>query len=526
MPRNSSGVYSLPAGNPVLTNTLISSTWANSTLSDVANEVTNSLDRNGRGSMLAPFKNVDGTVALPGMTYGNEPATGFFRKSAAVIGVSVGGVEVGTFAAAGWTGGVTGAVSGGAAGGVLAAGADAVGTPGHTWVGDLDTGVYHPVADQMGFAAGGVDQFRVGTGGVAAYQGNIQVGSNIGTNSALFTFKAGAAADAYIGAPGAVGALVASSSPGDLVYRTNAKEHRFSVNNGVSSSLRLTNSGELLLGDAATAFGAANRGLFEINGGVDTVIGFKLGGVGKGYIQSDGTGSLNLATTTNTPLVLFTNSAERFRIMGGGNVGIATTTPQGKFSVSSSSMDLAALVAWNSSASIFGPNVSSPTGAAIGLGYDTTNDMGVVVSLAPGIAWKKLTLASAGIEFRSLNGTFAGQISSAGVWSDQTGNELGYKAIPLITYTGASALAVADRGRCHYKTDATSVTIPAGVFGAGDIVTILNWSLSNMSYVQGGGMTVYKAGTGTSGGGTILGVGVASVFFQAGTAALISGNVI
>jgi len=36
MSRNGSGTYTLPAGNPVVTGTTISSTWANNTLSDMA----------------------------------------------------------------------------------------------------------------------------------------------------------------------------------------------------------------------------------------------------------------------------------------------------------------------------------------------------------------------------------------------------------------------------------------------------------------------------------------------------------
>jgi hypothetical protein len=36
MPRDVNGNYTLPSGNPVVTNTLISSVWANTTLSDVA----------------------------------------------------------------------------------------------------------------------------------------------------------------------------------------------------------------------------------------------------------------------------------------------------------------------------------------------------------------------------------------------------------------------------------------------------------------------------------------------------------
>ena len=48
MPRNGSGTYSLPAGNPVVTGTTISSTWANNTLSDISTALTGSIARDGQ----------------------------------------------------------------------------------------------------------------------------------------------------------------------------------------------------------------------------------------------------------------------------------------------------------------------------------------------------------------------------------------------------------------------------------------------------------------------------------------------
>jgi hypothetical protein len=47
MSRNGSGTYSLAAGNPVVTGTTISSTWANNTLIDIATALTNSVAANG-----------------------------------------------------------------------------------------------------------------------------------------------------------------------------------------------------------------------------------------------------------------------------------------------------------------------------------------------------------------------------------------------------------------------------------------------------------------------------------------------
>lgn len=51
MSRNGTGTYSLPAGNPVVTNTTISSTWANTTLSDIASALTGSVASDGQTPM-------------------------------------------------------------------------------------------------------------------------------------------------------------------------------------------------------------------------------------------------------------------------------------------------------------------------------------------------------------------------------------------------------------------------------------------------------------------------------------------
>ena len=48
MPRNGTGTYTLPAGNPVVTGSVISSTTHNNTMSDLASEMTNSTDKDGQ----------------------------------------------------------------------------------------------------------------------------------------------------------------------------------------------------------------------------------------------------------------------------------------------------------------------------------------------------------------------------------------------------------------------------------------------------------------------------------------------
>lgn len=97
MPRNASGTYTLPSGNPVVAGTTIEASWANTTLSDVANELTNSLSRTGAGGMLAPFRLFDGTLGAPGIAFLNETSSGLYRPSASNVSMSVSGVQAMTW---------------------------------------------------------------------------------------------------------------------------------------------------------------------------------------------------------------------------------------------------------------------------------------------------------------------------------------------------------------------------------------------------------------------------------------------
>lgn len=103
MPRNGSGTYTLPAGNPVSSGTLIEATWANSTLTDLASAMTDSLSRNGEGGMLAPLRFADGTVSAPGVAWTNETSTGFYRSGTGDMRVSLQGVDVSIWNSTGLT---------------------------------------------------------------------------------------------------------------------------------------------------------------------------------------------------------------------------------------------------------------------------------------------------------------------------------------------------------------------------------------------------------------------------------------
>jgi hypothetical protein len=81
MPRDSSGNYTLPIGNPVAPDTVIETTWANPTMSDIALQLNGVVTRDGKLGPSAPMKFVDGTLAAPGLSFANMLNTGIYRTS-------------------------------------------------------------------------------------------------------------------------------------------------------------------------------------------------------------------------------------------------------------------------------------------------------------------------------------------------------------------------------------------------------------------------------------------------------------
>jgi len=62
MSRNGSGVYNLPSGNPVVSGTTISSSWANTTLADIASALTGSIATDGQTPMSGTLNMTDNLI--------------------------------------------------------------------------------------------------------------------------------------------------------------------------------------------------------------------------------------------------------------------------------------------------------------------------------------------------------------------------------------------------------------------------------------------------------------------------------
>jgi len=86
MSRNGSGTYTLPAGNPVVTGTVIATTWANNTMNDLASAITDSVAADGQTPMTGPLNMnsnkvtnlATGTISGDGINYAqfNTPTFG------------------------------------------------------------------------------------------------------------------------------------------------------------------------------------------------------------------------------------------------------------------------------------------------------------------------------------------------------------------------------------------------------------------------------------------------------------------
>ncbi len=341
MPRDASGNYTLPAsGNPVVSGTAVSSVWANTTLADVAQGLTDSLDRSGRGSMTASFKSVDGSVALPGMTFGSETTTGMSRPSAGQLSFSVLGTEIFRAVAGSLTlvgaAVLTGSVTGAASLNVLKAG--------DTMTGDLTINKASGNTSQLRLGQSGIvnwdlrnvattgnfqitngagviidsqslgaltvfsltSQGWVGMGGATAVgSGNFLRMQNPGNNDAGLEFTRDSATRMRIQSYNRAGAAYTDLQFDALTYRwSTSGTLRMDVSNGGNVTINAPSSGTTLVVNST----GTNFSLFASNGTVSSFWGMS------------STPTLTLGTTTNHGIDVYTNNAIRMAVAAGGNV--------------------------------------------------------------------------------------------------------------------------------------------------------------------------------------------------------------
>lgn len=96
MARNGNGQYTLPAGNPVIPGTTISTDWANNTLNDIATALTGSVASDGQTAMQGNLDMSNNKIV--GLTNGTNPqdaATVNQLANAAITGGTINGASIG-----------------------------------------------------------------------------------------------------------------------------------------------------------------------------------------------------------------------------------------------------------------------------------------------------------------------------------------------------------------------------------------------------------------------------------------------
>jgi len=98
MSRNGSGTYNLPAGNPVVTGTTITSAWANNTLTDIANTLTGSVASDGQTPMTGALNMTTNNINNVGTLTANTVSVTTLTLSSA-LSVANGGTGASTLTA-------------------------------------------------------------------------------------------------------------------------------------------------------------------------------------------------------------------------------------------------------------------------------------------------------------------------------------------------------------------------------------------------------------------------------------------
>jgi len=98
MSRNGSGTYNLPAGNPVVTGTTITSAWANNTLTDIANTLTTSVASDGQTPMTGALNMTTNNINNVGTLTANTVSVTTLTLSSA-LSVANGGTGASTLTA-------------------------------------------------------------------------------------------------------------------------------------------------------------------------------------------------------------------------------------------------------------------------------------------------------------------------------------------------------------------------------------------------------------------------------------------
>jgi hypothetical protein len=246
------------------------------------------------------------------------------------------------------------------------------------------------------------------------------------------------------------------------------------------------------------------------------------------------TGDLNagLFFPAADTVAVSTAGTERMRVDSSGNVGIGTTSPGARLAVASSATDNALIIRNTSTAAS-----TSKTSVLVFDGTDTVGTLkqsAAIFSLpadnnyvGSSMAFytrgsdtlsERMRIDSSGNVGIGTNSP-ASKLDVNGIVRDAAGD---LRDLVNSSKTAAYVPAATDNGKLINITTG-GITINASVFTAGQNVTIYNNSASSQTITQGTSVTMYLAGTATTGNRTLAQRGIATILCVASNTFVCSG---
>ncbi|CAB5223424.1 Intramolecular chaperone auto-processing domain containing protein, partial [uncultured Caudovirales phage] len=367
---------------------IIESSWANSTLSDLADSITNSLARNGEGGMTAPLRVLDGTVTVPGLGFANETGSGLYRAAAGDVGLTVLGARILRLQAAGasvtGTLGVSGATTLSSTLGVTGA-TNLATSSGNVGIGTASPTFKLEVAGNGSFG-GDLDVAGAVFRKQASGNGYLIYGTNGVTNNGVYYSQANSAVSLWTVST----QRLTVDSSGNVGIGTSTPTDRLEVVSGSSfaSRIRTTTANSFLaFSDTGTT------GIGPIVGSNGNALLFGRGGVAE-YARIDSSGNVGIGTAS---------PSQKFSVLGnssftGGQLIIGSATPYndgsigfpglqfnsfvgaaaGAVSIANSTADLAHIVFRNPNG-----NVGSVTTSGSAAYYNSVSDYRLKENVTP-----------------------------------------------------------------------------------------------------------------------------------------------
>ena len=289
-----------------------------------------------------------------------------------------------------------------------------------------------------------------------------------------------------------------------------------------------SNTGELLIN-------TSDGGLFtKTDSNTVVEIGAAAEGEAARYLHVDGTGSQNLGTSAITldfDTTIVTSGTGDFTVGTGGEITVlkggqyfieysATGDQSGVNTriIISAQLEVNSTVVTGSQSDVYSRNTADGDFSAVGSALVdlSANDVVRVRAFADRNG-ATIDNTISGLSMFSLAGT--GPTGPTGATGPQ-----GPTDVPQNAQTSAYTLVASDNGK-HVSITTGGVTVPSGVFSAGNIITIYNDSASNQTITQGSSVTLREAGTANTGNRTLAQRGLATILCVASNEFVVTGTI-